>query len=192
MSTKVKIIGAAIIVILLNIMFFSTTGMISVMNGTGGTKSSLNSVSSLKELHKSVSYDFDIPQFLLNEENVKYQVIANTNIQIDNSRFKFCVAPYIADNVSIVGDYNDYEFDKYYEYDENIRLLHYRTDGTTTIVEWFTDDVAYGLCMMNYDGFNGMDALIEGIGLDSGKLIEKSDILDDTGVDSSNTESESS
>jgi len=45
---------------------------------------------------------------------------------------------------------------------------------------------------MNYDGFNGMDALIEGIGLDSGKLIEKSDILDNTGVDSSNTESESS
>ena len=192
MSTKVKVIGAAIIVILLNIMFFSTTGMVSVMNGTGGTKSSLNSVSGLKELHKSVSYDFDIPQFLLNEENVKYQVIANTNIQIDNSRFKFCVAPYIADNVSIVGDYNDYEFDKYYEYDENIRLLHYRTDGTTTTVEWFTDDVAYGLCMMNYDGFNGMDALIEGIGLDSGKLIEKSNILDNTGVDSSNTESESS
>lgn len=169
MKAKHGIILACLAIIALNILFFVTSGMTSTMKGNGGVQNSVEDAHSISELEGLAGYDFNIPEFLLNENDISYEVVNGTNIQVYNTRFKFCVAPFIAYNISIVGNYNEFEFDRYYtitddaKNNDGITYLRYRTDGVTTIVEWFTPELMYGLQMENYEGYQGMDALMDGI-----------------------------
>lgn len=168
MKLKTKVIIAGLVVIAINIMLFNIFGLTSTMRGYGGIGNSIEDADSASEVEAIVKYDIQFPQFLeaVNEKDIHYEIVNNTNTQIYNSRFRFCTAPFVAYNVSVVGNYSTFEFDRYYQATENtndIQYVRYRTDGETTIVEWFTSSYMYGLQMENYDGYNGMDALIDGV-----------------------------
>lgn len=176
----------------------------------------LQQTKSEKEFKRQVSYDFDIPEFLLNERDIACKTTLGSNLEIYNTRFRFCVAPLLNTNVSVVGNYNEFEFDEMYSYgylisedsdeientdktgstdkgntediqsenivDSPIKYVRYRTDGKTTVVDWYTEELMYGIQMENYDGFNGMEALLSGLGIDINHL-EKVD-TEDTNTDS--------
>lgn len=172
MKIKTKVIIVSAFIILINIMLMSATGMVSVMNGKGGIKNTIKTVNNISELKNITGYNFEYPKFLESETDVKYSIINGTNIQVENSRFKFCVAKYIADDISILGDYNKYTIDEYYKSDKDIRLVHYRIDESCTIVEWIKDDLMYGLIMYNYDGYNGLETLLNELGINLNNMIK--------------------
>ena len=177
--------GKKFVKILLVICIISIVLLVGISNMSGllknpdiGTaKNGLKQYNSAAELRKNVNFSFDIPQFLLEEDGVTFEKIYGNNVRISNDRFKFCVAKKVADDVSIIGNYDKFEFDKYYQIKDgtssNIELVHYRTNGKDTIIEWFTSDLMYGLQMENYDGYNGYEAILGGLGINTKELNEK-------------------
>lgn len=165
-----------IIVLVLLVGISNMTGLLKNPE-IGTAKNGLKQYSSASELRKNVNFAFDIPQFLLEEDDITFEKIYGNNVRISNDRFKFCVAKKIADDVSVIGNYDKFEFDKYYQLEDgtssDIELVHYRTNGKDTIIEWFTGDLMYGLHMKYYDGYNGYEAILEGLGINTKELKEK-------------------
>ena len=167
MKVKTKVVIMALIVIVINIVMFSATGMISTMQGKN-VKNAILKENDLSEVASIVGYDFEYPSFLESETNVEYSIINNTNVQIENSRFKYCVAKYIADDISIVGDYGKYKIDKTYksaDANNSIVKVRYRVDDNATIVEWYTKELMYGLKMYDYNGYDGINALLTALNI---------------------------
>ena len=148
---------------------------------TGGTNNSLNGnnqyvmeMKSFDKLQASVSYDITIPNYLLSEENLEYLVYADGSIRIKGDRFSYRQGEYIADNVDIAGVYGELSFDKQYKYSHegNDYLVKYQIGEDFTALSWLGNGKMCGLLMLNYDGINGMDALMNSVGINANNLVE--------------------
>lgn len=146
-----------------------------------------NYYNNISRLEIAYGNDLCIPEVLLNQENVRYQVYQDGSIGIYNQDFLYRQGKLISTNVNIAGVSGELKFDKQYRLDNSqIQLVKYQIGSNYTAVSWFTGEEMFGLKLNNYDGYNGMEALLNTIGLKSSDLIEIDDSFNDDILDTHN------
>lgn len=135
---------------------------------------------SAKDMYNKTSLSLEIPEFLLNEPDNEFVGYMDGSVGIIGKRFEFHAGKLIGLNVNIAGVSGELTFNKIYECTNSngVKYLKYQIGNGFTAISWFTDDMMYGLRLLDYDGVNGMDALIKSIGVDPNNLVEMPETTD--------------
>lgn len=169
---KVIIAGVIILTAAYCIMAVTMGNAAQNVNNTNQVESD-----SLSKIKKTVPYEFDIPEFLLSEDDVKYSSFNNSIVTMQNSYFTFKVADVQGLNIRLAEPDIEPDVRKTYTYDTDseIKNVSYSIYDSDILVNWYTDELSYGLYLVNYDAENGLSVLLDAIGINSEYLVESED-----------------
>lgn len=142
----------------------------------------IHEYNSIEKLASKSDLEFKIPDFiLLNEDIDKCFQYADGSVNIVGDRFQLHIAKSmiidgkVITNINIADTSDRLSFNKTYSVEDNefgIQYVKYQIGDTYTAISWFTSDLSYGLKLLNFDGVNGKESLINAVGVNPETLTE--------------------
>lgn len=137
--------------VLLSVMTFVAVN--GIKSGYKGNSNPIRKYSSVSSLHKESSFNFNVPEVLLNETDLVYENISNYMVNIYNDSYIFRAAPFVHEDADLGGNYDTYDFDKSYDVNGETSItklrIRYNEDGENTILTWVSSGVSYYLDIRN-------------------------------------------
>lgn len=146
---------------------------------------------SLEDAEKTLSFEPDIPEYVRNHDELQIRVNMGQILELGGSTFVFKAASYVDVNADPLGLYEKADTDNKYTVENsntNIDYFRYRQGysgyETCTIINWCTDEVAYGMLI---NGNKSVDETLEIIGLTKDELRDIEEEISDNTKSITNT-----
>lgn len=146
-----KLLAGLLAVLLGGLVFAALLGLRSGSN-TGESAVGYKEYDSLSSLKRAINIEFEIPQFIEQQDDLKFRSYYGQMIEISNQNFEFRAAYFIDNMADVFGIYSDSEVDESYSVeteDSSVIFVRYRTgiedQPDISIFNWNDGEVQYGL-----------------------------------------------
>ena len=129
--------------VLLSVMTFVAVN--GIKSGYKGNSNPIRKYSSVSSLHKESSFNFNVPEVLLNETDLVYENISNYMVNIYNDSYIFRAAPFVHEDADLGGNYDTYDFDKSYDVngETSITKIRIRSKDKKIHIKWVSSVYYY-------------------------------------------------